>query len=120
MRDFKPFKGRYRPADKTLPRATIRRDGRLGFNQAAYILLGEPSHIIFWFDEETKTIALEPSVGNKLYAFPVACHPKYPSYYVSCRLFLRDIGIQYKRGPSIFKPTIEQGLEGELVVLEAI
>jgi len=120
MRNFEAFKGRYRPANKTLPRATIRRDGRLGFNQATYLLLGSPTHVVFYFEKEAKTIALRSSEGSELYAFPVACHPQYPSYYISCRLFLRDIGIKYRKGPFIFKPTIEQGLDGELVVLEAI
>jgi len=120
MRNFEAFKGRYRPSNKKLPRATIRRDGRLGFNQATYILLGEPTHIVFYSDEETKTVALKASDGKELFAFPVECHPDYPSYYTPCRLFLRDIGIRYKSGPFIFKPTVEEGLDGTLVVLEPI
>ena len=93
-----------------LPRVSITRSRTLYLNEAAYSLLGRPSHVILLCDARNQVIGLRPASAGDAHSYRVRKQKASTSYVIGASAFIRYCGIDCSQVTVFEHITTEDGI----------
>lgn len=109
MRKFEEFTLRANPALRKTPRVAIQTRGNMSLNYTAFMALGEPEAIVFFYDKESKVVGLKPVPVETRHAYPVRRQQGSKSFLVGAQSFCKYYGIDVSQ-TRVFVPQLEDGM----------
>ena len=109
MRQFEEFTGRSTPSSSKMLRVALQKRGTMSLNRAAFKALGEPSHVILFFDKESRAIGIKPADGSVRHAYPVRKQEQAASYLFAAQAFCKHYDL-LTGVTTAFEPTLEDGM----------
>lgn len=115
MGQFELFTERNRRVSDT-PAATIQARGAIGLNALAYELLGNPEHVLLYFDAQDKRIGIAPADEGNPYAYPARTNgAQGQGRLISARSFLVKSGVDHEK-----TVPVDVTKEGDMLILSQL
>ena len=109
---FEKFENRYARLGVKLLRVGLTRQGMFSLNKIAFSLLGQPTHVVYLFDQDSRTVGIRVSPPDVPNAYKTRQIGYSTTYHLSAVALCKKHGIDYKAGPFRFcpKPELQDGM----------
>lgn len=110
MTSWTKFEGRRSAADMAEPMVTIQKGGSLGFNKAAYNLLGRPERVVYLSDGSGKRFGIRTAETGEPDSYPVRAQQGERSFVAAAKLFLTWAHVPFGERPQKYPLHLEDGV----------